>query len=175
MHQRNINSSVFSPLIFVFCFLDKLIKGWNSNVCVCMNYCLLFLAPLFQICGISLWGISSSKFCAVLCSRRSVDAECSAGGHVGYCGYRPSEAWADWFLPAAGRQRPAGSQRGTGPVDGHSTVAAAVSHSGKTKTKWLKHCADWELFSQDVFGTCGPLNCDHTRNWLHYPAVLPNL
>lgn len=71
----------------------------------------------------------------MLRSRRSVDAERPAGGHAGYCGNGPSKARADWFLPAAGGQRPAGSQRGSGPVDGHSAVATAVSCPGKTKTK----------------------------------------
>lgn len=31
---------------------------------------------------------------------------------------------------------------------------------------------DWELFSQGTFDTCGPLNCEHTGNRPHYPAVL---
>lgn len=56
-----------------------------------------------------------------------MDAQRLAGGHAGYCGNGPLKARADWVLPAAGGQRLAGSQRGTGPVDGHSAVATAVS------------------------------------------------
>lgn len=148
---------------------------FSYNMCIWIIVSIILSSPVSQICGVSLRGISSGQLCAVLCSRWSVDAECSPGGHVGYCGYRPPKAWADWLLPASGRQHPAGSQRGIGLVDGHSAVATAVNCSDKTKTKWLKHCVYWEMFSQDVFGTCGPLNCDHTRNRLHYPAVLPNL
>lgn len=70
----------------------------------------------------------------MLRSRRSVDAERPAGGHAGYCGNGPSKARADWFLPAAGGQRPAGSQRGSGPVDGHGAIATAVSlHQARQK------------------------------------------
>lgn len=55
-----------------------------------------------------------------------MDAERLAGGHAGCRSNRSSEARANWFLPLAGRQRPVSSQRGTGAVDGHSTVATAV-------------------------------------------------
>lgn len=103
-------------------------------MCKYESLCLSSLALLSQICGVPLWRVSCSQLRAVLRSRRSVDAECSAGGHAGYCGDRPSKARADWFLPAACGQRPAGSQRGTGPVDGHSAIATAVSCPGRTKT-----------------------------------------
>lgn len=85
---------------------------------------IVFSPPDSQVCGVSLWCISRGQLGAVLCSRRSVDAECSAGGYAGYRGHRPTKARADWFLPAAGGQRPACSQRGAGPVDGHGAVAA---------------------------------------------------
>lgn len=74
----------------------------------------------------------------MLRARRSVDAERPAGGHAGNRGNGPSKARADRFLPAACGQRPAGSQRGTGPVDGHGAVATAVSFPGKTKNQMNK-------------------------------------
>lgn len=54
-----------------------------------------------------------------------MDAERPAGGHAGYRGDGPAEARADWVLPPAGGQRPAGSQRGARPVDGDGAVEAA--------------------------------------------------
>lgn len=86
-----------------------------------------------QIRGLPLWCISSCQLGALLCPGRSVDAERLAGGHAGYRSSRSSEARANWFLPLAGRQRPVSSQRGTGPVDGHSPVATAVSLPVKTE------------------------------------------
>lgn len=107
-----------------YCSLLKLTLKLPVTVFVFLS------CPSSQIRGVPLWRISSSQLCAVLCSRWSVDAERPAGGHAGQCGNRPSEARADWFLPAPGRQRPAGGQRGAGPVDGHGTVATAVSCPG---------------------------------------------
>ena len=58
-----------------------------------------------------------------------MDAQRPAGGHAGLCGNGPPAARADWLLPAAGRQRVAGSQRGAGPVDGHRPVVRSKSGS----------------------------------------------
>ena len=86
-----------------------------------------------QIRGVPLRCVSRSELRAVLRSRRSVDAERSAGGHAGCRGDGSSKARADRLLPAAGGQRPAGGQRGAGPVDGHCAVTAAVSY---LRTEW---------------------------------------
>jgi len=125
----------------------------NGDLCIIV--CIVLSSPAPQICGVPLRCISGSQLRALLRSGRSVDAERSAGGHAGYCGNRPSEARANWFLPVAGRQRPAGSQRGAGPVDGHSAVAAAVNCQ-KTEVNGEKTVPDvWHL---EMFG---PLNCEH--------------
>lgn len=98
-----------------------------TRLCLCAYVmCVFFNLPISQICGFPLRGVSSSKLGAVLRSGRSVDAERLPGGHAGHRGNGPSEARADRLLRAAGGQRPAGSQCGSGPVDGHGSVATAA-------------------------------------------------
>lgn len=81
------------------------------------------LTPAPQIRGLPLWRLGGGELGAVLRPRRSVDAERPVGGHAGSRGDGAPEARADRLLPAVGGQRPAGRQRGSGPVDGHGSVA----------------------------------------------------
>lgn len=62
-----------------------------------------------------------------------MDAERPAGGHAGYRGNGPPEAGADRILPPVSRQRPAGRQRGTRPVDGDGAVASEPEGSATSK------------------------------------------
>lgn len=117
LHQQT-RSFLISILLF-FC-----ISNWSTGPTRQMwVYEFVVLSPVVQICGVPIRRVSRSQLRAVLRPRRPVDAERSAGGHAGFCGNGPSKARADWFLPAAGGQRPAGSQCGAGLVDGHGAVA----------------------------------------------------
>lgn len=66
------------------------------------------LTPPPQVPRLPLRRVSRGELRPVFRSGRSVDDERSAGGHAGFRGHRSAEARADWFLPAAGGQRPAG-------------------------------------------------------------------
>lgn len=108
-------------IVFKTCIL-KTVK--MHKLILCVSAFIVLSCPPSQIRSVPLWRVSSRQLSAVLRSRRSVDAERTAGGHAGHRGNGPSKARANRFLPAAGGQRPAGSQRGAGPVDGHGAVAA---------------------------------------------------
>lgn len=76
-----------------------------------------------QISGITIWGSGSSKRCSLLCAGRPVDTHSFSRCHTELCDPREEQPRADRLLFYVGRQCPSSSQRGSGPVDGHRTVA----------------------------------------------------
>lgn len=87
----------------------------------------MFSLTLSQIRGLPLRCVSGGELGAVLRPRRPVDDERLIGGHAGSRGDGPAEARAGGLLPAVRGQRPAGSQRGSGPVDGHGSLATSAA------------------------------------------------
>lgn len=113
------------------------------------------LTPASQIRGLPLWRLSGGELGAVLRPGRSVDAERPVGGHAGSRGDGPSEARADRLLPPVSGQRPAGSQRGSGPVDGHGSVATSAGTQPRPRgpRPVLSGCVDHETVSPAVWVT----------------------
>lgn len=148
----------------IFQSLKLNLRCFHQTVCVWIS-CILFNPPASQICGVPLRCFSGSELSTVLRSRRSVDAERLTGGHAGYCGNGPPKARADRFLPAVGWKRPTGGQRGSGPVDGHGTVATSAQTKKKNHmNETSPPCGLWALLS----GCVWPLNCEHAEALLNH-------